>query len=164
MERFHAADSIGQFLADNRVFMAVGNHKLEKFKKLTVVFKLVPVKPGDFIVLAIGIVVAVLGIGKFIPCQEHRCPPAAHQNSTGVAYHAETQFQYNGVFGIALNAAVPAPVVICTVGIVPSIILIMLFVVGIEVIESEPVMAGKKINTGIISCIIAIVIGIISAI
>ena len=108
-----------------------------------------PVQPGDLVVLAVGVVVAELGVAEFISCKEHGCPAAAHKDSAGVADHPHAKGEDLRVIGLPLRSAVPAPVVICTVSVLPAICLIVLFVVGIQIVEREAVMAGEKIDGGV---------------
>ena len=164
VEGFHAADGIRQQLAYDRMHMPVPNHKFEKFKQFPVLIKETPVQPGGFVVLAIRVVVAVLGIAEFIPRQEHGRSAAAHQHGTGIADHPETEAEDFGVVGISFGAAVPAPVVVGAVRIVPAVFFVVFLVVGIEIVQCKAVMAGKEIHTGIIPGVIIVVIGIKTAV
>ena len=77
-QRLHAADRIGKFFADNPVFMSVGDHKFEKFKKISVFLQQRPVYPGNFVILAITVVIADFRIAEFISGKKHRSSAAAH--------------------------------------------------------------------------------------
>ena len=136
------------------------DHKFKKFKQLPVFLKQTPVQPRDLVVLAVRIVVAELGVAELVPCQEHGRSPAAHKHCTGVAYHPEAQLQHLPVAGASLHAAVPAAVVVGAVLIVPAILLIVLHIVGVQIIQCKTVMAGEEIHTGIVACIIIVVVGV----
>ena len=91
VKAFHAADGIRQFAPDHGVFMAVCDHKPEKFEQFPVFFQKAPVQPGDLVVLTVRIVVALLRIAEFVSGQEHGGAAAAHEYGTGVAYHPEAE-------------------------------------------------------------------------
>src|SRR5699024_2835122 len=103
---------------------AQSDHKPEEFQKFPVFLRIFPVQPGDFIILAVGVVVSILSVSKFIPGKKHWCPSAAHENRAGVLYHPEPQCTYFRIVGLSLFPTVPASVVITSVGIVPSVGLI----------------------------------------
>src|SRR4051794_5356170 len=66
-----------------------------------------PCVPGDVVVLAPRIVVAVLGAPPLVAAQEHRRTLGEQQRGEEVALLARTQRQDVGVVGGALHAAVP---------------------------------------------------------
>ena len=145
---------------DNCVLLAECDHEFEEFKEITVFVKHAPVEPGDPAVLTVAVVVSVFGISKFIAGEEHRRSTAAHQDCTGVADHAVAECENFRIIGFALGTAVPASVIIGTVRIVPSVCLIVLIIVSIEVIKCKSVMTGKEIDAGIVTGVIALVISI----
>ena len=55
-----------------RVTLPEGNHRLRKLIDIPVGFQKIPVQPRDLIVLAVGIVVAVLGIAELVSGQQKR--------------------------------------------------------------------------------------------
>ena len=125
---------IRELLVDNCVLLAECDHKFEEFKEIAVFVKHAPVEPGDPAVLTVAVVVSVFGISKFIAGEEHRCSAAAHQDGTGIADHAVTQREYIRIGGFAFLAAVPASVVVRTVGVIPAVCFIMLFVIRIQIV------------------------------
>ena len=56
-----------------------GDHPLYKIEEFPVFFQQGPIVPGDFIVLAIGVVVPPLGPGHFIPPQDHGGAEGNHE-------------------------------------------------------------------------------------
>ena len=155
VDRVHAAYCIRKFFTDNKMIFSVGNHKPEKFKQIFVFFQKSPVQPGNFVILTVTVVISVLGISEFVTGKEHRCSAAAQKHCAGVSYHAVSKLQNLGIVCLTLCAAVPASVVVCSVCIVPAVIFIMLFVIRIKIIQSKAVVAGQKVDTGIIACVIA---------
>ena len=164
VDRVHATDGIRELLVDNCVLLAECDHKFEEFKEIAVFVKHAPVEPGDPAVLTVAVVVSVFGISKFIAGEEHRCSAAAHQDGTGIADHAVAKCENFRIISFTFGTTVPASVVVCTVCIVPSICFIVLIVVSIKIIKRKSVMAGEEVDAGIITCIIALVISIETAI
>ena len=163
-ERFHAADGVREHLADDGMPVAVGNHEAEEFEQIPVLLQQAPIQPGDLIVLAVGVVVAELGVAELVTGQEHGRPAAAHEHGAGVADHAETEAEDFRVVGIALSSAVPAAVVIGAVRIVPAVPLVVLLVIGIEIVEGKAVMAGEEIHAGIVACVVIVVVRVEAAV
>ena len=118
-----------------------------------------PVQPGDLVVLAVAVVVAVLGVAELVAGKEHGGSPAAHQNGAGVAYHAHAQLVDGIVIRRAFDAAVPASIVAGAVGVVPAVGFIVLVVVGVEVVQGKAVVAGDEVDAGVVACIAAFVVG-----
>ena len=133
------------------MFFPKMDHKFEKLEQFTVFLQKTPVQPGHLIVLTIGIVVAELCVPEFIACQKHRRSPAAHQYRTGIADHPITKHLYFRIVGLPLRSAVPAPVVACAVGIVPSIGFIVFRIVRIQIVQRESIVTSQKIHTGIVA-------------
>ena len=115
----------------NRMLLPEMDHKLEKPEYVPVLIQQAPIQPGHLIVMAVRIVVAKLGISKFISCQKHGYPPAAHQDRAGIAYHPPAQGIYRLILGLPFRPAVPAVIVIASIRVVPSVALIVLFIIGI---------------------------------
>ena len=139
------------FSADCRVFFAECNHIPEKFVNFSIFFQQRPVQPGNFIVLAVGVVVAKLRIAKFVSRQKHRRSAAAQQHRTGIFDHSFPKRFYSGVVGFSLVPTVPAPVIVTSIKISPSISLIMLLVIRIKIIQGKSIMAGQEIHRSMFS-------------
>ena len=103
-------------------------------------------QPGDEIILTIGIVIAKLRIAKLIAGQKHRCASAAHEHRDGIADHLPAQSTYLRVIAFAFGSAVPAAVVIRTIGIVPAVALIVFRVICIQIIHGEAIMASDEVD------------------
>ena len=153
----HTTDCIGQFLTYDRMILAVADHKFEEFEQIAVFFKQIPVQPGNFIVLAISVVVSGLRITEFIPGQKHWRSSAAHEYCAGIADHSETKGKDIRIRSIPFHSTVPAPVVVGTIRIIPAVCFIVLFIIGIKIIKGKTIVAGKEINTGIVAGIVIIV-------
>ena len=164
MDRIHATDRSRKLFVDDRMLFTECNHKFEKFKQIFILFQHSPVKPGSNIILTVAVVVAEFCIAEFISGKEHRCSAAAHQYSTGVADHAPAKCEHFRIIRVTFHTTVPAPVVVSTIGVVPAICLVVLFIIGIKIIKRKSVMAGKEIDTGIITGIITVIMIIKSSI
>ena len=154
----HAADRIGQMLADDRMAEPEMDHIPEKLIKGSVFFQKLPVKPGDLIVLTVAVVVSELGVGELIPGQEHGSAAAAHEDGAGIADHPEAQVQDLGINGVPFLTAQPAALDVGSVCIVPAVVFVVLLIVGVEIIHGEAVMAGQEIDAGVVACIVPLVI------
>ena len=63
---------------------AKGDHAVGKPVDLLMLFKMGPVNPTGFIVLAVSIVVAALSAAKFVPAEQHRNPARDQQGQKEV--------------------------------------------------------------------------------
>ena len=134
--------------AENRMRFADGNHFPDKGKQVPVFGKQVPIQPGNFVILAISVVVAKLRIGKLIPGKEHGNAPACQEQRYHVFHLAETEIQHFPVFRGSFPAAVPGVIIAAAVPVAFPVGFIVLFIIGNQVIQREPVMAGDKIIGG----------------
>lgn len=94
-----------------------------------------PVQPRNLIILTIGIIISKTCVSKFVPGKKHRGSPAAHQRYTGIFHHFKTKSANLRIFRFSLRSAVPAPIIIMSVRIVPPIVFIVFSIIGIEVPE-----------------------------
>ena len=78
---------------------------------LEVLVDVVPVEPGDLVVLAVGVVVAALGAAELVAAEQHRHALGEQQRRHQVAPLAGAQGEDVGIVGLPLDAAVPRAVV-----------------------------------------------------
>src|ERR1700676_3862899 len=107
-----------------------------------------PVAPADLVVLAIGIVVAVLRVADFIAGQNQRQALRQQQARQLVFPELAAQRQNRRVVGRAFMAAIVAEVFVGAVAIVLAIGLIVLFVVAEQIRQREAVMHGDVVDAG----------------
>ena len=107
-----------------------------------------PVHPGELVVLAVGVVVALLGAAVLVAHQQHRHALADDQRRHREAPHPVAQREDRRVVGRALDAAVPRAVVVVAVAVVLAVRLVVLLVVGVEVGEREAVVRGDEVDAG----------------
>ena len=83
---------------------------------------------------------------KFIAREKHRHALTEKQDCHEVACLPAAQRQYVGIGSFALDAAVPAQVLVSAVAIVLAISQVVLLIVADQIPERESVMTGYKIN------------------
>ncbi len=107
-----------------------------------------PVHPADLVVLAVGVVVAPLRAFDLVAHQQHRGAVAQHQRGDRGPAQAVAHGKHVLVVGRALDAAVPAQVVVVAVAVALLVRLVVLVVVGPEVHQREAVMGGDEVDAG----------------
>ena len=133
--------------AECRVGMAEGDQP--PGERMQFLVDLFPVEPGEFVVLAVGVVVAVLGAADFVPRKQHGYALRQHQGDEDVALLARAQGQDIGVVGGAFYTAVPGAVVVGTVAVVLAVGFVVLVLVGHQVAQGEAVVGGDEVDAGI---------------
>ena len=128
---------------------AEGDHPGDKRKEILIFGQILPVQPGNFIVLAVRVVVPELGIAKFVPGQEHGRSSAAKKDGEGIFPHPVPERQNLRIVRGAFCAAVPAVVGVGAVGVSVAVSLVVLMVVGVEVVKGKAVVAGNEIYRSI---------------
>src|SRR5262249_8678175 len=91
----------------NRVAARQRNGLAAEFQKIGVARRLAPIEPADLVVLAIGVVVAVLGAQKFVASQYHRRAGGEEQVTDEVPRKAMAESHYRRVVRPAFDPAVP---------------------------------------------------------
>src|SRR5262249_50746761 len=107
-----------------------------------------PVHPGHLVVLAVGVVVAALGAAHLVAGQQHRDALRQQPRGQEAALLPGPQREDGLVLGGAFGTAVPGPVVVGPVPAVLAVGLVVLVVVGDQVGQGEPVVAGDEVNRG----------------
>src|SRR6266487_5211918 len=118
-------------------------HELEQ-----VGIRVVPVHPGDLVVLAVAIVVALLGPPHLVPRQHHRDALRAEQCGQEIPLLPGPQAQDRRIGRGSLGTAVPRPVVVGAVGVAFAVRLVVLAVVAHQILEGKTVMAGDEVHGG----------------
>ncbi len=105
-----------------------------------------PVEPGDLVVLAVGVVVAALGAAELVAAEQHRHALGEQQGGHQVAALTRPQRHDVGVVGGTLDAVVPRAVVRLAVVAVLAVGLVVLVVVRHEVVQREAVVGGDEVD------------------
>ena len=104
----------------------------------------VPVEPGHLVVLAVGVVVAVVRAPDLVAGGDHRDAGRQQQRAEEVAHRPAPGELHDGVVGRALDAVVPRAVVVVAVAVVLAVGLVVLVVVDDEVGGGETVVRGDE--------------------
>src|SRR5215468_4862873 len=107
-----------------------------------------PGVPGQLVVLAVRVVVAMLGAPRLVAGQEHGDALGEEEGSEEVACLALPQRVHAWIVGGSLRAAVPRGVVVGAVTVVLTVGLVVLAVVGHEVREGESIVGGDEVDAG----------------
>ena len=132
----------------DRVLVAQCRQLLHKADQRLTLFADIPVDPADLVILAIGVVVALLGSRKLVAGEQHRCALRQQQSAEEVAPLTGAQRIDVLVVGRAFDPAIPRAVVGVAVLVVLAVRLVVPLVVGDQIVEREPVMGGDEIDAG----------------
>ena len=97
------------------------DHGTDKFEKSHAVRRYIPIQPGQFVVLAVGVIVSLLGMADFIPGQHHRYAGGEEQSRHEVSFLLGPQGDDRLVIGRSLGTAIPAVIVVRAVLVVFTI-------------------------------------------
>ena len=105
-----------------------------------------PIEPIDFVVLTVGIVIAVLRSPNFIAHYEHRQAKREHCNGEEILHLTVSESIYDLIIGRTLETAVPTSIIVRAVAVIFTIALIMLYVVGNEIVEGKSVVTRYEVH------------------
>src|SRR5262249_1154278 len=108
-----------------------------------------PVQPSKLVVLAIGVVVAALGVAELVAAADHRHALGEQQGSDEISLLLFAQLADGGVVRRSFRAAVPTMVVVGAVLVARAGGLVVLVVVADEVLEREAVVARNEVDAGV---------------
>lgn len=132
--------------AEDRMGLAQGNDLPGKTENIGVLFPKTPIVPGNLVVLAVGIVVALLSPPELVAAQEHRCALRQHQGGQKVFdLPGAGRFDMT-IVGWAFDAVVITRVVMAAVLVVLAVGLVVFGVIADQVVHGKAVMGGDKID------------------
>ncbi|KJU87726.1 membrane protein [Candidatus Magnetobacterium bavaricum] len=131
--------------SQERVLFSELDHQLKKSEYLCIFLCQFPVKPSDFVVLTIGVVVTVLCACYFVSGQEHRDPVGDKHQRGKVLYLLSAQTVYFGGPGGTFPATVPTEVFIRAVSVVLAVVFIVFAIVSYKVVKGKAVVAGNEV-------------------
>ena len=108
----------------------------------------VPVDPGDLVVLRVSVVVALLRAAQLVAVQQHRHALAEQQRRDEVALLSRAQRVHHRIVGRALDAEVHRSVVVGAVLAVLAVGLVVLVVVADQIAQREAVVRGHEVDRG----------------
>src|SRR5579883_678950 len=133
-------------LTEGRVAFAKGDHLFPEAEQVPVFLRQRPVEPADRVVLAVGIVIALLRAPDFVAGYKHRNAAGQQERGGEVPDLPVAEGLDGGVAGNALHAAVPAQVVVDAVAIALAIRLVVFVVIRDQIVESEAVVTSHEID------------------
>ena len=116
---------------------------------MTVFLNQIPIKPANLIILAVGIVVALLRPPQLITAKKHRYALGEHE---GCEHRAAPQLPDGDdrwIIGWALDPGVPRPIVALTVAVPLPIRQVVFVVVRHEVVQGEAVVGRDEVDRGV---------------
>ena len=105
-----------------------------------------PVQPAGGIVLAVGVVVALLAVAELVAGTEHRRALGQQQAGQHRATHAQAQLGDGGIHGRALDAEVGAEFLVAAIAVVFAVGEVVLAGVRDHVGQCEAVMHGDEVD------------------
>ncbi len=134
--------------AEDRVGVAQLDAAPREVEQVGVRLAELPVEPRQLVVLAPGVVVALLGAAHLVAAEQHRDALGEHQRGDEVALLAAAQRGDRPIVGRPLGAAVPRAVVVGAVLAALAVGVVVLLVVGDEVGQREAVVGGDEVDRG----------------
>src|SRR5215469_415811 len=134
--------------AQDRIFVAQRRQLLHKPPQRRAFILGAPIDPADLVVLAIGVIVALLRPTKLVAGEQHWCSLRQQQGGEEIPHLASPQRAHLFVLGRALDSTIPRTVVGVPIPIFLAVRLVVTIVVGDEVIEREAVMGGDEVDAG----------------
>ena len=132
--------------SEDWVFRTQLSQELGVFDQFRVGTRLIPVDPGQTVVLAVDVVVALLATSHFVTVANHRSALGQQESGQEVTTLAGAQRNDALVVGRAFHTAVPRTVVGLAIAVVLAVGHIVLLVVADQVVEGETVMRGHEVN------------------
>ena len=108
-----------------------------------------PVDPGQFVVLAIGIVVALLAAPQFVPGEQHGHALGEGERGEQRALQLAAQRAHGRIVAITFHAAIDAAVVVVAIGVGLAICLVVLALVGHQVGQGEAIVRRDEVDAGL---------------
>ena len=105
-----------------------------------------PIEPTGLVILAVGVVIALLGAAHLVAGGEHGDAAREQQDGRKVAYLPVAERLDRRIVGFTLDAAVPAQVIVDAVAVAFAVGLVVLVVIGDQVVEGEAIVAGYKVD------------------
>src|SRR5690606_15021517 len=105
---------------EHRMLAAEAHQAADELEQLGV--EVLPIEPGELVVLAVGVVVAALGAAELVPAEQHRYAAGEHQRRQEVPLLALAQETDPRIVGRPFVAAVPGTVVVGSVAVVLAVV------------------------------------------
>lgn len=131
-------------VAKLRIFFSEGDERGDEGEHFWIV--LVPKKPVDFIVLHVGVVIALSGVAILISHEKHRNALREKKSEEKVAHLPLSQLGDVRILCRSFNAAIPAVVLVVAVAVVFLIGEVVFLIVADQIAQSESVVRCDEID------------------
>ena len=121
-----------------RVRVSHRDHVARKFEKFLLAFVERPIQPGQFVVLTIGIVIALLRHAKLVAAEHHRHAMAEQDRSEQIATCLEAPVEHSRFVTWSLDTKIESKIVVGAIAIVLAVGFIVFLVVGNKIGRSNP--------------------------
>src|SRR5690606_22446456 len=125
----------------DRVLLPDARDALHERQEVALLRAQLPAQPGNLVVLAVGVVVAALGVPDLVAAPQHRNALREQERRDEVPLLLRAQGADARVVGGSLDAAVPAQVVVLAVAVSFAVRFVVLVVVADEILERKAVVA-----------------------
>src|ERR1700736_3843153 len=122
-----------------RMLFAVLDHSPREFQKLRARRVQIPVIPGNFRILTIGVVVSLLRAAQLIAAGYHGRTLSEHQGTPEIALLPLAHFDDSRIVGRTFHAAAPRTVVVAAVAAIFAVGFVVFLLVAHEILQREPV-------------------------
>ena len=136
-------------IAQHLVHPAELDDFLEEVEEVGILLQVVPVEPGNLVVLTVGVVVTPLRVAHLVAREHHGNALAGHQHRDGILDLLVAQVVDALIVAFTFPAAVPAVVTVLTVAVILAIGLVVLAVVRHEVHHRKAVVGGDEVHAGL---------------
>src|SRR5271157_4993169 len=147
---FHLPGDLAQTHSPALIFHAPHytalDQQLREPENVGVLGQQIPVEPTRIIVLTVGVIVAALTTSHLVAHYKHGHTNRKEGGGEKVLYLPVAQPLYFGIVRRALDAAVPASVLLAAIAVVFAVFLVVLLVIGDEVVEGEAIVARNEID------------------
>ena len=133
---------------NRRLVLAKLNQRTNETNQVRVLFLQRPVQPRNFVVLAVGVVVAFLRAAKFIAGDQHWNALTEHQCRHHVFDLSKPERVNDRLIGWAFNAKVFTVVVVVAVTVFFTVSQIVLLAITDQVVHREAVVRRDEVDTG----------------
>ena len=145
----HGVPGVGQVPAPAQHGVRPAHRDDAPDERQEVVVDVLPVEPGDLVVLAVRVVVPPLRAPELVAAEEHRDPAGQQQGHEHRPHVPVPGGLHRRVVAGALDAVVPRDVVVGPVPVVLAVGLVVLGRVGHQVAQGEAVVAGHVVDRGV---------------
>ena len=125
------------------------DYLFEITEDICILLQIIPVEPGDLVVLTIGVIVALLRVAHLVAREYHRDTLTHHQQCDGVLHLAVAQGIDVSVVCRTFIATVPTIIMVLTITVIFAIGFVVLLVVRHEVHQCETVVCRNEVHAGL---------------